>query len=75
MLKAQLKEDDYNFFSVQTQNVHVLLFWKYFFQLGNFVGSFVEMGSELAAKAKALGMKFTQASMYQINLNGVPVLP
>ena len=47
------------------------LFWKYFFQLGNFVGSFVEMGFELAAKAKALGMKFTQASMYQINLNGV----
>ena len=64
-----LKEDDYNFFSVQTQNVHVLLFWKYFFQLGNFVGSFVEMGLELAAKA--LWMKFTQASMDQINLNGV----
>ena len=31
----------------------------------------MEMGFELAAKAKALGMKFTQASMYQINLNGV----
>ena len=35
----------------------------------------MEMGFELAVKAKALGMKFTQASMYQINLNGVPVLP